>query len=185
MTRIFENTEKGDLVDLVDPVLTIDQYRSKMGEDSDIVVITYRVRDQEPALDLVNFFEKGYPFVLDADVSSGPVDELDYLVFVELVREPEVADQIMKITTELCNLTDQDIQDWRFSFRSQLRKHDLSAAEIQNVVPLTPEDYLERSAESDGKFLEAIKTAAGLPVDASGTDSEFSKKLKLAAGIRI
>lgn len=185
MKTLIENVEKGDLVDLVHPVLTLDQYRSKMGEDADIVVVTYRVREQEPAEDLVNFFEKGYPFVLDADISSGPVDDLDYLVFVELVREPEVAEQVVKITTELCNLTQQDPSDWRFSFRSELRKHDLDADTISSVVPLTPEDYQERNTEADEKFLEAIKSAAGLPVDSSASDSEFSKQLKLAAGIRI
>jgi hypothetical protein len=185
MNKIFENAERGDLVDLVYPRLTIDQYRSKMGQDDDIVVVTYTVREQAPADDMVNFFEKGYGFVLDADTSSGPVDELDYLVFVELVREPSVADQIIKITTELCNLTQQDISDWQFSFKNQLRKHDLTADAIAKVVPLTPEEYLERNNKSDQEFLEGLKTAAGLPVTPRPEKSSFAEQLKLAAGIRI
>jgi hypothetical protein len=185
MNKLFENTEQGDLVDLVYPDLTIDQYRSKMGDDADIVVVTYRVREQEPAEDMVNFFEKGYDFVLDADISSGPVDDLDYLVFVELVREPRVADQIIKITTELCNLTQQEISDWRFSFKNQLRKRDLTALAIKQVVPLTPEDYQERTPESDQEFLEDLKTAAGLPVNRTSANTAFLEQLKLAAGIKL
>jgi hypothetical protein len=185
MNKLFENTELGDLVDLVYPQLTIDQYRSKMGEDADIVVVTYRVREQEPAQDMVNFFEKGYGFVLDADVSSGPVDDLDYLVFVELVREPRVADQIIKITTELCNLTQQDISDWRFSFKNKLKKHDLTAESIKQVVPLTPEDYQERTPESDQEYLEDLQTAAGLPVNKTSENTMFVEQLKLAAGIKL
>lgn len=182
MKMISEGAEQGDLLDLVDPVLTIDQYRSKMGDDQDIVVVCYRVSDQEPAEDLVNFFEKGYDFVLDADISSGPVDDLKFLVFVEMTRHPDVPKNILKMTQELCNLTQQEITDWRFSYKSQIRKHDLTVKNIQNIVPLTPEDY---ESSSDSAPLEELKIAAGLPVDSGGERNEFTEKLKLAAGIRI
>ena len=33
--------------------------------------LAFEVSDQEPAKDLMSFIEKGYPFILDADVSSG------------------------------------------------------------------------------------------------------------------
>jgi hypothetical protein len=185
MTTLFENFEQGDLKDLVYPHLTIDQYRSKMGDDDDIVVVTYRVKEKEPAEDLVHFFEKGYDFVLDADVSSGPIDDLDYLVFVELIREPEVAQQIMKITRELCNLTNQDLEEWLFSHKNQVRKHDLTSENIQQVVPLTPEEYQLRTQEADEKMLESLKLAAGMPVNKTLVKNEFVDQLKLAAGIRL
>ena len=44
----------------------------------------------EPAKDLENFIEKGYPFVLDADVTSGEQSDGTYKVFVEIERNKDV-----------------------------------------------------------------------------------------------
>jgi hypothetical protein len=40
-----------------------------MGTDADVCVISFKVAGKEPSADLVSFIEKGYDFVLDADVS--------------------------------------------------------------------------------------------------------------------
>jgi len=66
-----ENLEMGDLARLVHNELHIDEYKSKMGTDADVCVISFKVAGKEPSADLVSFIEKGYDFVLDADVSSG------------------------------------------------------------------------------------------------------------------
>ena len=60
-----------DLDSLVDNIIEIDSYKSKMGQDADIVTLAISILGENPAKDLENFLEKGYPFVLDADVSSG------------------------------------------------------------------------------------------------------------------
>ena len=78
-----EGLEHGDLKRLVHPDVHVDEFKSKMGDDADIVVVSFKVASKEPALDLVNFIEKGYDFVLDADLSSGELDDGEYLVFVE------------------------------------------------------------------------------------------------------
>ena len=57
-----ENLEKGDLKRLVNPEIHIDEYKSKMGDDADIVVLSPKVKGKEPSTDLVNFIEKGYDF---------------------------------------------------------------------------------------------------------------------------
>ena len=53
-----------------------------MGEDADIVTVAFPVLGEEPAKDLENFVEKGYPFVLDADVLTvnNPTDIIKYLL---------------------------------------------------------------------------------------------------------
>ena len=38
-----------------------------MGEDPDIVTLSFAVKGDRPAKDLVKFIETGYDFVLDAD----------------------------------------------------------------------------------------------------------------------
>ena len=60
-----------DLANLVDNVFEIDSYASKMGEDKNIVTLSFSVSHKEPADDLVKFLEGGYSFVLDADVTAG------------------------------------------------------------------------------------------------------------------
>ena len=75
--------QKNDLEFTTDSIFEIDSFKSKMGDDKDIVVLSFSVLGEQPALDLVNFVEKGYPFVLDADKSSGEQADGKYRVFVE------------------------------------------------------------------------------------------------------
>jgi len=56
--NLTEGLRSGDLKEFVSEVFTVDQFKSKMGEDSDIVVISFRVREKHPAMDLVEFIEK-------------------------------------------------------------------------------------------------------------------------------
>ena len=60
-----------DLKNFVSEIFTIDSFKSKMGKDENVAVLAFEVKDREPAKDLTNFIEKGYEFVLDADLSSG------------------------------------------------------------------------------------------------------------------
>jgi len=72
MTRILrESLEHGDLKRLVHDELHVDEFKSKLGDDHDVVVVSFKVAGKEPANDIVSFVEKGYEWVIDADVSSG------------------------------------------------------------------------------------------------------------------
>ena len=109
-----EGLEQNDLARLVHPKLHIDEFKSKMGDDSDIIVLSFKVSGKEPATDLMNFVEKGYEFVLDSDVSAGELDDGEYLVFVEIERKPEAATEIVNLLNDILNLTDQDVNEWKF-----------------------------------------------------------------------
>ena len=76
----------GDLNHLVYDVFEIDSYKSKMGDDKNIVVMSLSAKTKESANDLMNFLEKGYSFILDADVTSGEQADGTYKVFVELEK---------------------------------------------------------------------------------------------------
>ena len=80
--KLSEGLRSGDLSQLVSDKITIDQYKSKMGRDEDVAVIAFRVEDKFPAIDLMEFIEKGYPDILDADMSAGEESTGDYAVFV-------------------------------------------------------------------------------------------------------
>jgi hypothetical protein len=140
--KLFEGLRSGDLKNMVNHRFTVDQYKSKMGLDDDIIVVSFRVKDKFPATDLVEFIEKGYPAVLDADMSTGEEKDGDYAVFVELKRDKKVAKEleaILRGMTQLCDCT-----DWRFRYFKDVESHDFTVEAFEQFVPLTKDDYLER-----------------------------------------
>ena len=99
---------------MVSPTFTIDQFKSKMGEDKDVVVVAFKVKEKLPATDLMEFIEKGYQFVLDADMSTGEERGGEYSVFVELERTSDVPKQIAEMLGGLTKLC--DCKDWSFRY---------------------------------------------------------------------
>lgn len=190
-----ENLEIGDLSRLVHNELHIDEYKSKMGTDEDVCVVSFKVAGKEPSADLVSFIEKGYGFVLDADVSSGEKEGGDYLVFVELERTDELPEQIMSIMNDLMNLTKQKIEDWRVRYYKSTSDNDLSEEVLADIIPLTSEEYNAKYGEEDEeidtvepeditKDLDAMKSAAGLDIDTVAPKNEYTESLRVAAGIK-
>ena len=184
--QLNENLEEGDLKRLVHDELHIDEYKSKMGDDADVCVISFKVAGKEPAIDLVSFIEKGYDWVLDADVSSGEKEGGDYLVFVEIDRTPNMPQQIYDMISDLVNLTEQDISDWRVLYFKSNKEHDLTVEALSQIMPLTPAKYrakYEKDAEED-RQLDQLKTAAGVDVTTTAPVNEFTESLRRAAGIK-
>jgi hypothetical protein len=191
-----ENLELGDLKRLVHNELHIDEYKSKMGDDADVCVISFKVSGKEPSADLVSFIEKGYEYVLDADVSSGEKEGGDYLVFVELDRTKELPEQIMQIMSDLMNLTEQELSDWRVRYYKSTEDQDLTAETLEQIIPLTPEAYdakygkdeeeidVEEPEQDITKDLDAMKAAAGVPVTTTAPKNEYTESLRIAAGLK-
>ena len=110
---IFEGLESGDLQRIIHPELHIDEFKSKLGDDEDVVVVSFKLNSKEPANDLVAFVEKGYEWVLDADVSAGEMEDGSYIVFVEIDRNEECIKNILDLMDDLMNLTKQKLSEWR------------------------------------------------------------------------
>ena len=180
IANINEGLEQNDLARLVAPELHIDEYKSKMGKDEDIVVLSFKVNGREPAEDLVNFIEKGYEWVLDADVSAGELDDGDFLVFVEMDREPTVADNVMAMMKDIMNLTSQVMGEWSVQVRSKPEKLDLTADNIRKHVPLTTSAY---QAQYGKRGLDEMRNAAGVPVTTRAPKNDHTQTLRSLAGI--
>jgi hypothetical protein len=143
--NLTEGLRSGDLAKMIDHKFMIDQYNSKMGLDEDIVVVSFRVKDKYPAIDLMDFVEKGYPSVLDADMSTGEEKDGQYAVFIEFERSqkfPEQLDAVIRGVGQLC-----DCKDWRFRYFKDVESHDYSKEAVEQFVPLTKEAYLARVKE--------------------------------------
>jgi hypothetical protein len=129
----------GDLQDLVYKVFEIDSYKSKMGNDADIVVLSFTVNEKEPATDLVDFIEKGYSFVLDADVSSGEQEDGMYRVFVEIERDKHVPEQIIELIDGISKLADRN--DFRFRYYKGFKSEPVSIEALTAAIPIDTESY--------------------------------------------
>ena len=143
--QLLEGLRAKDLAGFVEPTFTIDQYTSKMGEDQNVIVLGFRVNDKNPATDLMEFIEKGYPFVLDADMSSGEERDGKYQVFVEIERSKRLPEQIKELLGGISRLVDN--KDWRFRYHKNFKSAEFSEQAILENVPLTKEDYKAKMLE--------------------------------------
>ena len=136
-----------DLRSLVYDIFEIDSFKSKLGEDKDIVVLSFSVKSQEPANDLMNFLEKGYPFVLDADVTSGEQPDGTYKVFVEMERGRDIPQQITEIVDGVKKLADLD--ELKFRYYKSFDSMNANEQNISETVPLDVEGYEIRVNENN------------------------------------
>jgi len=135
-----------DLRDMVDHVLEIDSFKSKMGDDEDIIVITVSTRTYESARDLVNFIEKGYEFVLDADATPGEQSDKTYKVFVEIERKKESVDHILEMVEGLKSLT--GIENFKFRYYKNFKSLLLNKDNLGLEIPTTTAMYKMKIKES-------------------------------------
>jgi hypothetical protein len=137
--QLNEGLRPLDLAEMVYPTFEVDTYASKMGEDRDVCVMSFQVKDRAPAKDLMEFIEKGYHFVLDGDVSSGENEDGEYSVFIELPRSSRLAEHIKEITYGVRKLT--GIEDFKFKYFKENAVHEVTEDTLKNVIPLSPADY--------------------------------------------
>ena len=128
-----------DLRHFVKKVIDIDSFRSKIGDDQDIVTISFTVDHEDPAKDLENFIEMGYDFVLDADVSPGELDDGTYKVYVELERSRHVPEQLMKILSGVEKLA--AIENFRFRYFKSFKSQEATEENLAASIPLDADAY--------------------------------------------
>jgi hypothetical protein len=171
---LTEGLRFGDLKDFVSDVFTVDHFRSKMGEDKDIVVIGFRVKEKHPAIDLMEFIEKGYKFILDGDMSSGEEQDGQYQVFVEIERTPNLPGQLRELLSgvgQLCGC-----YEWKFRYQKSNKLVEFSEQTVMENIPLTSVDYemkiLEIKNQDIKEFFDQGATSVSLDKDNTLT---FSK----------
>jgi hypothetical protein len=139
MTNLNETLRAGDLRNTIKKVFSIDSHKSKIGDDSSIVVLNFVVDTKDAADDLENFIEMGYDFVLDADSSAGETDEGLYSVFVELERTRHSSEQILEIIEGIKKLADLD--GMRFRYFKSFKSYDTSLDNLELMVPINKKEY--------------------------------------------
>lgn len=152
----------GEMENLVTPTISIDQYKPKIGEANETVVVAFEVAFEQPARDLSNLIETDITEHLDVDVSEGPNGEGKYMVFVEFNRSPKLYEKIMNIVKVASQVT--GITEWQYDYYKGSSSKDLTEDNLQSTVLTDPDQYSLKNipAEETSESLERVKHLAGL-----------------------
>ena len=140
--QVKEGLKAGDLDGVVSPQFSVDQYKSKMGEDKNIMVLALTVDGLAPAKDLERFAETGYKEVLDADATPGTMEDGKHKVFVEFARIEKVDQHILKFLDDLKKLT--NIEFFEFTYHKRTVPFEASAKNLADVLPRSPIAYTQK-----------------------------------------
>jgi hypothetical protein len=176
-SAVFESLGYKDMEGLLKPEIHVDEFTSKMGDDDDIIVVSFFVRNPQAAKDLMNWFEKGYDFVIDADRSPGEIKPNRYLVYVEIRRRSTAGAHVQQLIDDLATLTEFESKDWHMKYSDKVVP--FSQEEFEKLVPLSPKKYREIH-DSD---LNEMRVAAGIPTKTIYEKDAEITSLQSAAGL--
>ena len=142
MQIVKEGLKAGDLQDVVSSTFSVDQYKSKMGDDRNIMVLCFSVDGQAPAKDLEHFAETGYKDIMDADATPGTLEDGKHKVFIEFQRQENVDQAIRKFLDDLKKLT--NIESFQFTYHKRTKPFEATPKNLADVLPRTPEAYSQK-----------------------------------------
>ena len=106
MSNLTEGLRKSDLDDLILPTISIDEFESKIDNETTIVVGLY-INDIDPATDLSRFIEKSAVPILDTEVSPAPDEHGHYMVFIEFSRDKTFPKNLIDVIDSLQNINSE------------------------------------------------------------------------------
>ena len=180
MTIINESLDYLDMEGQVKDTVTVDEYAAKMGQDKDIVTLTFTVSSKLAAEDLVAWFERGYDWVLDASVSDGELEPGKWLVFVEMERRSKSPDRIVTLLDDLETLTGLKLKDWNVEVEGD--EVDADPELIRQKMILNPNQYKDKTEGTEEQMNE-MRIRAGIEPKVSYVEDEYIKNLKAIAGM--
>lgn len=166
-----------DMVGMMKPTLHVDEFASKMGDDEDIIVVSFFLRSRQAADDLTAWFEKGYDWVLDADRSPGEIRPGRYLVYIEMRRRSSAGRDLAEALSDLTTLTEHEADAWTLHYDN--KSQPFSRETFDATVPLTPREYRRRREED----INEMRVAAGQPTRDIYERTAEARSIQSAAGI--
>jgi hypothetical protein len=149
----------GEMTNLVNSTISIDQYKPKIGEANETVVVAFEVQQELAAKDLSNLIETDIVESLDVDISQGPNNNGNYLVFVEFARDNKLHNRIMEIMKCVSNVT--EITEWQYEYYKGTGAVDLNEDNLKETVLDNQEQYVLKYAQQN-EDLNRVKQLAGL-----------------------
>lgn len=156
--QLNEGLDYHDMKNMIEPIVSVDEYAARMGDDSEVVTLSFIVKNKAAAEDLVSWLELGYDYILDASVSEGELEPNKWLVFVEMKRRSNVPNKIIEILNDLETLTDLKLKDYEVKVDDHT--HDANVDVLKQVIILSPGQYKIEKDNADE--LNEMRQIAGL-----------------------
>lgn len=144
---------ENSLRNLIEPLVSVDQYKSKSGDDKNVVVIAIKINKKDPALDLSQFLETGLPDAIDVDLSPGPDHNGLYTVFVELQRNSKTFEMCDKIFKDIKTL-DSNLKTITFVSYENKTPQEWSREAFDSSIITSSYDY-EIKHNPDAKEIDS------------------------------
>jgi hypothetical protein len=157
MKQLNEGLHYHDMENQITPILGIDQFKSKIGDDSEIIVLNFIVKYQAVGEDLVDWLERGYDWIIDAEVSPGEVLDGKFYVYAEMNRRGTAPRRIIEMLEDLETLTDISIDNWKIKIDDKTL--DATRELLEQHMILSASEY-KRQKDAD---LNEWREIAGLP----------------------
>jgi len=113
-SKLTEGLRENDLRDLLIPLISIDEYESKIGAADEVLVMGFFVESEDGADDLSRFINRSANEKLDTDVSPAPTESGFFVVFVEIKRDANAYKAITAILDEIQNIVNIGEEEWTF-----------------------------------------------------------------------
>lgn len=181
MSNLFENIDHGDMENIIIPRVTVDEYKSRVGKDKDIVTLAFTVKNEQAGKDLTSWFERGYDFVLDAKLSDGEISPGKYLVFVEINRRRSVPERIIELLYDLRVLTKLHIKDWTIIVDDE--EYDADQEVLEQVIITSPQEYMLTKEKDKEDGLNEMRNIAGINNVQLYEQDAAIRKMKEIAGL--
>jgi hypothetical protein len=179
------------MIGQVVPTLSIDEYEAKSGSNDEIITLAFKVKGNAASKDLVDWFERGYDWILDAQVSDGEYTPGKSLVFVEIPRRTSAVQRIIELLDDLETLTNMSLADWIITVDGE--EYGADIAELKGLFDLSPHTYRENNPEDgeeeseeeniDAELNEMRKQAGLEPVKMNKEKDSLLKDFIAKAGL--
>jgi len=184
-----EGLKEQELRDLIHDEIHIDEFQAKMGDDDQIIVVSFKVKYRAAAADLESFLEKGYDIVLDAEAGKAEFQDGWYLVFVEFERRLTFPEQLMLILKELKNISNVD--KWKFRYGASRKRNvpewELTVNNLKRIVPMSPQKYREihTQEEEETLALESMLTNSNIKRTPYKDLTKEQYEMRMSAGLAV
>jgi hypothetical protein len=175
---LSEGLDHMDLENQVNNKVSVDEYSAKTGSDDETITLAFTVKGQLASADLVDWFERGYDFVIDAQPSDGEISVGKYLVFIEMNRRSKAPARIVEMLEDLETLTGIKLKDWIVEVDGE--EYDADEDVLKQVMTLSPHEY--RIQNTDG--LNEMRELSGIePQKLFNEQDDAIKSFKSLAGL--
>lgn len=145
--------KENDLVDVILPKISIDEFEPKTGEKEDISVVGFFVSEESAGKDLANFINKGSVEYRDVEVSPNPTEDNEFMVFIEFDRNENLLNTLMELVNDISHISGE--LQWKVKPLLSENPVGLSVDELSNLVATDPANY--RTKEQYEEELENQK----------------------------